>query len=59
MKKYIIYSLVSISLMLAGCEKDNFDAPNGMLEGQVTYQGEPISVRSNSAEFQIWQDGYA
>ncbi|MFC6861463.1 DUF3823 domain-containing protein [Zunongwangia atlantica] len=59
MKKYIIYSLVSISLMLAGCEKDNFDAPNAMLEGQVTYQGEPISVRSNSAEFQIWQDGYA
>ncbi|UAB85230.1 DUF3823 domain-containing protein [Zunongwangia sp. SCSIO 43204] len=59
MKKYIIYSLVSISLMLAGCEKDNFDAPNAMLEGQVTYQGEPVSVRSNSAEFQIWQDGYA
>lgn len=45
--------------MLAGCELDNFDAPKAMLEGQVTYQGEPISVRSNSAEFQIWQDGYA
>ena len=59
MKKYIIYSLVSISLMLAGCEKDNFDEPKAMLEGQVTYNGEPISVRSNSAEFQIWQDGYA
>ena len=59
MKKYIMYSLASISLMLAGCEKDNFDAPNAMLEGQVTYQGEPVFVRSNSAEFQIWQDGYA
>ena len=45
--------------MLAGCELDNFDDPKAMLEGQVTYQGEPISVRSNSAEFQIWQDGYA
>ena len=59
MKKYIKYSLVAIGLMLIGCELDNFDAPNAMLEGQVTYQGEPISVRSNSAEFQIWQDGYA
>ncbi|ADF54950.1 conserved hypothetical protein [Zunongwangia profunda SM-A87] len=46
-------------MVLAGCELDNFDAPKAMLEGQVTYQGEPISVRSNSAEFQIWQDGYA
>ncbi|MCC4230429.1 DUF3823 domain-containing protein [Zunongwangia profunda] len=59
MKKYILYSLISISIVLAGCELDNFDAPKAMLEGQVTYQGEPISVRSNSAEFQIWQDGYA
>ncbi|MEO2073578.1 MAG: DUF3823 domain-containing protein [Zunongwangia sp.] len=59
MKKYILYSLISISMVLAGCELDNFDAPKAMLEGQVTYQGEPISVRSNSAEFQIWQDGYA
>ncbi|WBL25317.1 DUF3823 domain-containing protein [Zunongwangia sp. HGR-M22] len=59
MKKRIIYTLSLISISFLSCEKDNFDAPGAMLEGQIMYQDLPISVRTNSAELELWQDGYA
>ena len=59
MRKTIIYSLLGLSVLLTACEKDNFDAPASILEGQITYDGAPLSVRSNSAELELWQDGYA
>jgi len=59
MRKTIIYSFIALSVVLTGCEKDNFDEPAAILEGQITYDGAPVSVRSNSAELELWQDGYA
>lgn len=44
---------------LVSCELDNYDEPNAILEGSVVYEGQPLSVRSNSSEFELWQDGYA
>ncbi len=59
MKKYIKIILFVFVITFTSCEKDNFDAPNALLKGQINYEGTPISVRSNSAEFELWQDGYA
>ena len=53
-----LFGLVILS-GLASCELDNYDEPGALLEGRVVYEGQPLSVRSNSAEFELWQDGYA
>lgn len=55
--KYVIG--VFFALILMSCEKDNFDSPNAILEGQIVYEDFPLSVRSNSAELELWQDGFA
>ncbi|WBL22769.1 DUF3823 domain-containing protein [Zunongwangia sp. HRR-M8] len=60
MKKSIIYTLITIfSFIIISCEKDNYDPPKARLEGRIMYQDQPIGVRSNSAELELWQDGYA
>jgi len=55
--------LYLLGLLLLGgfvsCELDNYDEPEALLEGRVVYEGQPLSVRTNSAEFELWQDGYA
>jgi Protein of unknown function (DUF3823) N-terminal domain/Domain of unknown function (DUF3823_C) len=66
MKFKSIISAFSIAFVvfLAGCKKDNFDAPSSQLAGRVVYQGQPIGVRSpvngsGGVQLELWQDGYA
>lgn len=47
-----------LCLLLAGCEYDNFDAPNATLTGKVVYNGNPVGVRTNGTQLELWQDGY-
>ncbi|MGQ8335326.1 DUF3823 domain-containing protein [Sunxiuqinia sp. A32] len=58
MKKIIIL-IAAISMIFSSCEIDNFEAPAAMLSGTVTYNGNPVGVRTNGAQFELWQDGYA
>lgn len=57
-----IKSLVGIALglnvFILGCKKDNYDPPSSMLSGQVVYQGQPIGLRSNGVQLELWQSGY-
>ncbi|MGJ5641292.1 DUF3823 domain-containing protein [Formosa sp. S-31] len=59
MKKLIIVFTAALSLTFAGCEIDNYDAPTSVLSGTVVYNGDPVGVRTNGAQFELWQDGYA
>lgn len=56
-KKYL-YPLVVLTMFFAACEKDNFKEPEATLTGRVTYNKEPIGVRSGGVSFEIWQHGY-
>lgn len=52
--------LVSM-LVLAGCDitgLDNDDAPSSILSGQVVFEGEPVGVRSNGVELELWEPGW-
>lgn len=58
MKRYIFFITTFAIALLTACEKDNLDEPNSVITGRVTYQGEPIGVRSDRVQFEIWQRGY-
>ncbi|MDM1292757.1 DUF3823 domain-containing protein [Sphingobacterium sp. N143] len=62
MRTFFCKLIVSFGVLinLFACGKDNYDAPESALNGQVTYQGKPIGVRGSnqSVYLQLWQDGY-
>jgi len=58
LKKYIYPSLLLISILVAGCEKDNLKQPESKLTGKVVYGKDAIGVRSGGISFEIWQKGY-
>lgn len=47
-----------LMLIFSGCEKDNFDEPAAKLTGQVVFQGQPVGVRSQGVQFELWQQGF-
>jgi len=53
-----LYAIASLVLILAGCAKDNYKKPGAVLSGRVVYQGQPIGVRSNGVQLELWQHGY-
>lgn len=61
--KYKLYTCFTLLLALAAgissCKKDNYEAPKSTLSGRVVFQGQPVGVRSNGTQLQIWQRGYA
>lgn len=58
MNKLIISSLVMAGLLIAGCKKDNYDKPASTLTGRVVYNKEPLGLRSNGVQLELWQRGY-
>jgi hypothetical protein len=53
-----IITLLAFMSMVLGCTKDNFDPPASKLTGRVVYQNQPIGVRSNGVQLEIWQRGF-
>jgi len=52
---------LAIVLLLTACDYgafDNYDPPRSQLTGRVVYQGEPVGVRSNGVELELWQPSY-
>ena len=59
MKRKLYFFSALLIVLLSACEKDNLDEPTSILSGNVTFQGQPIGVRSDRVQFEIWQSGYA
>jgi hypothetical protein len=61
MKQLINILAVILFFALYSCGLDNYDAPESILTGKITYQGESIGVRGsgNKVQIQLYQDGYA
>jgi hypothetical protein len=60
MKKRTFFPILAFSLasLFAGCEKDNYDAPSATLTGRVVYQDQPLGVRSDGVQLELWQPGF-
>lgn len=55
---YNFLILFLLSIGLASCEYDNYDAPDATLQGRIVYQGEPIGVAVNEVNFELWEPGW-
>lgn len=58
MRKHLINFFGLMLLITASCKKDNLEPPTSTLTGSVTYQKQPVGVRSTGIQFEIWQSGY-
>ncbi|OIN56659.1 DUF3823 domain-containing protein [Arsenicibacter rosenii] len=54
----IFPALMALAGLLTGCEKDNYAEPKATISGRVVYQNQPIGVRSNGVQLELWQRGY-
>lgn len=50
--------LLAFMAGLSGCEKDNRTEPKSELKGRVVFDGQPVGVRSNGVQLELWQHGY-
>lgn len=59
MKKLkFIFTLLIATAIFASCSWDNYDEPKSFLQGNIVYNGEPISVSYNDVFFQLWEPGW-
>ncbi|GAB3659362.1 DUF3823 domain-containing protein [Echinicola sediminis] len=50
--------LLILGLAAVSCEYDNFEEPKSTLSGRIVYQGEPLGLRSQGVQLELWQHGY-
>jgi hypothetical protein len=58
MRSILLASALFSILLFAGCKKDNFKQPSATISGRVVYEGQPLNLRSNGVQLEIWQRGY-
>lgn len=56
--RLLIYLAIASGIILSACELDNYDPPTSTLKGYVVHEGEPVGVRSDAVELELWQHGY-
>jgi len=57
MRHFLLF-LAMAAVSFAGCKKDNYKAPSSTLKGQVAYDDQPIGLRSNGVQLELWQPGF-
>ncbi|SKB71221.1 DUF3823 domain-containing protein [Dyadobacter psychrophilus] len=56
--KPLFLALLALSALISACEKDNRVEPKSVLKGRVVYEGQPVGLRSNGVQLELWQRGY-
>lgn len=50
------------TIFLSGCDNifglDNYDEPDSMLSGRLTFEGQPVNVRTGGTELELWELGF-
>lgn len=58
MKSQIYFLILGAMALMVSCELDNYNEPDAILSGNVSYNGQAIPVARNQVRFQLWQSGY-
>ena len=63
MKKCYYYAII-LSFMVSACGLDNYDEPESLLKGRITYEGKNLGLKGSAnggggIELQLYQDDYA
>ncbi len=58
MKTFVYAGLLLVATLFSACKYDNYDPPASTLTGRVTYQNQPVGVRTNGVQLELWQRGY-
>ena len=58
MKAIYLFFGISLILLTASCQIDNYDEPDALFTGRITYNGDPVMVGANQVRFQLYQPGY-
>jgi hypothetical protein len=56
--KALLLPILALVVGLTACEKDNYAPPASTLTGRVVYQNQPVGVRTNGVQLELWQRGY-
>ena len=54
----LLFGIMALAALLSACERDNRPEPKSILKGRVIYDGQPVGVRSNGVQLELWQRGY-
>lgn len=57
--RFFLTLIAAVVMFAAGCKHDNYEEPNSVLSGRVMYNGQPVGVRTNGPQLELWQDGFA
>lgn len=57
-RKNLSFAIMAFAIAIAGCTKDNYKQPTSVIKGRVVYQGQPVGVRSNGVQLELWQHGF-
>jgi len=58
MKRKIFLTCIIALIFFVGCKKDNRDAPESTITGKIVYNGQPVQVKTNAVQLELWQNGY-
>jgi Protein of unknown function (DUF3823) N-terminal domain/Domain of unknown function (DUF3823_C) len=58
MKRKIIFSCMVALVFFISCKKDNKEAPQSTITGRIVYNSQPIQVKTNAVQLELWQNGY-
>jgi Protein of unknown function (DUF3823) N-terminal domain/Domain of unknown function (DUF3823_C) len=58
MKSKFFLIIITALVALAGCKKDNRKEPESKITGRVVFQSQPLGLRSNGVQLELWQKGY-
>jgi hypothetical protein len=56
--KYFLTLVMALCFLLTACEYDNYEEPKSVLSGKIIYNGQPVGVRTNGTQLELWQDGF-
>jgi len=58
--KRLLYALIATALFIQGCGKDNYEEPESVISGKVTFNGVPLNLKGTdqAVQLKLYQPGY-
>ncbi|WP_018614653.1 DUF3823 domain-containing protein [Segetibacter koreensis] len=56
--RYYYIVLITLSIAVISCKKDNYDAPSSTLKGRLVYKGDSIGVERDQVPYELYQYGF-